>query len=377
MKILHINCNYIGTALHRIMINHLEDAEFKNTVFVPIYSKEQKKVFNSKSNEKVSVCFNKWDRLFYFLKQKKIQNAIESCCEPISQYNCVHAYTLLTDGNSARYLGKKYGIPYFVAIRDTDINDFFRLKPYLKPLGVRIMRDANKIYFLSEAYRKNVLEKHVPAKYRTEIENKSLVIPNGIDDFWLDNRFTNRNYKEIEKRINNKEIKIICVGKICKRKNIPFLQKALAILRSQGWKVSLTVVGEIESQNEMAAINKDPFTTYILPTNKQGLIKYYRDADLFVLASHTETFGLVYAEAMSQGLPVIYTREQGFDGQFPEGTVGYAVSDKDPTEIPEAIKRICKNYTLFSNNALENAESFRWSQICNQYRIQYRGLQNE
>lgn len=40
------------------------------------------------------------------------------------------------------------------------------------------------------------------------------------------------------------------------------------------------------------------------------------------MPSHKETFGLVYAEAMSQGLPIIYTKNQGFDGQFPDGYVG-------------------------------------------------------
>jgi len=43
------------------------------------------------------------------------------------------------------------------------------------------------------------------------------------------------------------------------------------------------------------------------------------------MPSITETFGLVYAEALSQGLPVLYTRGQGFDRQFEEGEVGYAV----------------------------------------------------
>ena len=37
----------------------------------------------------------------------------------------------------------------------------------------------------------------------------------------------------------------------------------------------------------------------------------YRENDIYVMPSIIETFGLVYAEAMSQGLPVIYTRGQG------------------------------------------------------------------
>ena len=43
------------------------------------------------------------------------------------------------------------------------------------------------------------------------------------------------------------------------------------------------------------------------------------------MPSRYETFGLVYGEAMSQGLPIIYSKGQGVDGYFKEGTVGYGV----------------------------------------------------
>ena len=55
------------------------------------------------------------------------------------------------------------------------------------------------------------------------------------------------------------------------------------------------------------------------------------------MLSIMETFGLVYAEAMSQGLPIIYTKGQGFDEQFDEGKVGYHA---DCFNIEEIVKRI-------------------------------------
>ena len=75
----------------------------------------------------------------------------------------IHAYTLFTDGNVARTLSKKYGVPYVVAIRDTDVNDFFRYRPYLIKLGSQIMKDASAVFFLSESYKRIVLEKYVPS----------------------------------------------------------------------------------------------------------------------------------------------------------------------------------------------------------------------
>lgn len=376
MKILHINCNYIGTALHRIMIQHLNNTDFSITVFVPIWDKKQKEEFKPQNGEIVSVCFKKWDRLFFFLKQKKIINSLKQDIKDIKQYNLIHAFTLMTDGNTAYQLSKEYGIPYVVAVRDTDINAFFRIKPYLRPLGIRIMLNASAVIFLSTAYKNLVLEKYVPLKHRITIEKKTYVIPNGIDDYWFENIYRKRNIETTIQRIKEKEISIVCVGKINKRKNIPTVQKALHILRKRGWTVDFNVIGKIEEPSEHNTVVKDPYTNYHPPVNKSELIKFYRMSDLFVLASHTETFGLVYAEAMSQGLPVIYTRGQGFDGQFPEGEVGYGVNDKDPVEIANTIEKLCKCYFDVANHTIKSVFKFKWDDICNQYRQIYKRINN-
>ena len=78
--------------------------------------------------------------------------------------------------------------------------------------------------------------------------------------------------------------------------------------------------------------------------HKDELLKEYRLNDIFVMPSKTETFGLVYAEAMSQGMPIIYTKNQGFDGQFCEGYVGYHVKYNDYRYIAKKISRIYSEY---------------------------------
>ena len=85
------------------------------------------------------------------------------------------------------------------------------------------------------------------------------------------------------------------------------------------------------------------------------------------MPSKHETFGLVYAEAMSQGLPVIYTKGQGFDGQFPEGEVGFSVAYDDPEEIAMRVKEIIADYGSISKRAVANVHRYDWKGIAQDY----------
>ena len=358
MKIFHINCNYVGNALHQIMAENLERLGYENRIYVPVYSKDVS-VIEPNKNVCVSECFKKWDRLVFDYKQSKIYNDIESKFR-VSEFDCIHAYTLFTDGNCARRLSEKYGVPYAVAVRNTDVNSFFRLMPHLRKRGIKTMLKASAVFFLSEAYRKQVFDKYVPEKYREEINKKTYIIPNGIDDFWLDNSC------ETEKGID-KTVKLIYAGRIDKNKNIPTTQKAMEILKKDGYELSLTVVGRIDDKAEYELITQNTDTRYISNQKKEDLIRLYREHDIFVMPSFTESFGLVYAEAMSQGLPVVYSAGQGFDGQFENGKVGYSVDAYSAESVAEGIKNVINNYQTIHMNVGDCAKKFTWSEISLKY----------
>lgn len=370
MKVLHINCNYIGTKLHRSMIEHLNLFGIGSTVYTPVCEKENEDVTTQGCQVIVAKCFRKWHRIFFDYKQERIFRDIQSRLD-CSDYDCLHAYTLFTDGNCARRIGRKYHIPYVVAVRDTDVNVFLKKAFYLRGRAVKILQDASAVFFLSEGYRRQVLETYVPDRYREAIRAKSRVVPNGIDDFWLQNRNIDK-LRDVPKVLPDKKLRVICVGVINHRKNHLATQEALQLLRAQGWSVRYQIVGKVLDQKLFEKIMAYPDTEYIPQQPKEKLLEYYRQNDLFVMPSHTETFGLVYAEALSQGLPVLYTRGQGFDGQFEEGKVGYAVDADDPAEIAEKIVAAAQRYRELTENCLQLANAFNWMDICGQYQDIYR-----
>ena len=359
MRVLHINCNYLGTALHQLMIEQLSEIGCENVVFAPTYNKKAA-VITPNDNVVVSECFKKWDRLFFDYKQKKIFSSIDKAIN-ISDFDCIHAYTLFTDGNCARKLSKKYNIPYVVAIRNTDVNAFFKLMPHLRGRGIQIMRDASAVFFLSEAYRKVVFEKYVPEKYYDELMAKTRIIPNGIDNFW------HENYAEPKISLDKNNLKLVFAGKVDKNKNVPTICEAMKLLKAKGYSASLTVVGKIVDNNVYELIKNDENVTYVSPQPKEELIKIYRANDIFVMPSFTETFGLVYAEAISQSLPVVYSAGQGFDNQFAEGEVGFRADAKSAQSVAEAIEKIVDRYEVITSNIIGKVQGYNWNSICAEY----------
>lgn len=363
MRVLHINCNYICTPLHQLMVEELSKLGIVNEVFAPTYDKALS-VVKPDENVYVSECFKKWDRILFDYKQKKIIKAIEDHYD-VSSFDLIHAYTLFTDGNVARILSEKYNVPYVVAVRNTDVNIFFEKMIHLRKRGIETLLHSNCIFFLSKAYQNSVMGQYVPLRCHKTILKKSVIIPNGIDDFWLRNLYNERDYIEIEQRIRKKKIKLVYVGKIDKNKNIILTCKAVELLKKEDWDINLTIVGKIVDKSVFNSV-KD-YVCYIEARPKEQLIDIYRAADIFVMPSISESFGLVYAEAMSQGLPVVYTKGQGFYEQFPEGEVGYAVNSSDVYGLINAIKKISESYKLISKNAIEKVAKFNWKDICRLY----------
>ena len=371
MRVLHINANYITSALHQVMIEHLNELNVDSYVFAPTYDKKSC-IIEPKDYVTVSECFKNWDRIFYYYKQKKIIASVDQTYD-IFQFDIIHAYTLFTDGNVAMELSKKYGVPYVVAVRNTDLNIFFKRMVYLRSRGIEILKRASAVFFLSPVYKDAVINNYVPELLREEIQKKSLIVPNGIDDFWHNNTFERDASVIAERIIKEKVLKCIFVGGIDKNKNIELTLKALTQLNKNGWKCTLTSVGKIVDKSIYEQLSTNPIFQYVEPKKKEQLLDYYRKADLFIMPSHAETFGLVYAEAMSQGLPVIYTRGQGFDGQFEDGVVGYSVNDDDFDELTDKILNVVKQYPYFVNKCLSSVDRFKWNIIS----IKYLGVYEE
>ena len=341
-EILHIN----SYGLYNNLFDNLYKEQLKKGIELKVYEfgaegTQENAVFVPEEL-KIKIIrdfnFKQWHRFFFHVKHKKVFSAIQYAIDDFSEYSVVHAHSLFSNGYIALRIKQKYQIPYVVAVRNTDVNDFFKKLLFLRPLGVKILKEAEFVVFLSDSYKDKVLSQYVPDSIRRDIEKKSCVIPNGIDEFWF------KNLNNSAQILHENKIKLITAGAVNNNKNHSTVIEACKILINLGYSVDYHIIGKVEDKGLLEKLISNKFVRYSNPKPKEQLIDEFRDSNIFVMPSHTETFGLVYAEAMSQGLPVLYTRGQGFDRQFPEGAVGFSVDDNNPNEIADRIQDVIKNY---------------------------------
>jgi len=95
--------------------------------------------------------------------------------------------------------------------------------------------------------------------------------------------------------------------------------------------------------------------------------KLYSQHHIFIMVSKLETFGLVYLEAMSQGLLVVHTAGQGIDVYLKNRSFAIPVNPNSERDVTNAIERILNNYEIASREARKVPKSFLWDEIANSY----------
>ena len=139
------------------------------------------------------------------------------------------------------------------------------------------------------------------------VVNQFFVPPSGFADDYK---------REIRADYNlpQKKPLILFVSKLQERKHPLHLLEAYALLRRKGLDSALLFVGSGEQKEileDYVRLNSVPEVTFLGFRNQSELPRLFSIADIFVLPSENEPWGLVINEAMAAGLPVIVSEEIG------------------------------------------------------------------
>jgi glycosyltransferase involved in cell wall biosynthesis len=364
MKCLHIANDFSLTKVHKNLYTLLDDLGLEQIIFNPV--RENTPVGNNRIPFKTvdsqiiySKKIKKYHRILFRNKIDFLFRDLESNID-FTNISLIHATTLFSDGAIALRIYKKYNIPYIVAIRGTDVSLFLKYRPDLIFLLKEILTSARKIIFLGEALKETFLKNRYTKLLGLELQDKIVVISNGIDDFWL---------SSVSPKKKQKPNKLLYIGRFDGNKNTLNLIDAIIKLRDEFPEIKLDLVGKGGSNEdkviEISNLHND-FVKYYGPIyDKSELQKIYLSNHIFAMPSFSETFGLVYLEALSQGLPILCSKNQGIDGTF-DMKIGEFVDPKSVDSIYYALKQMILNYDVYELDKIDFS-NFRWQKIAQTY----------
>ena len=177
---------------------------------------------------------------------------------------------------------------------------------------------------------------------------------------------------------------LLYVGRIAPIKGLETLLDALGCLRGAGHPARLVVVGgdaderldshEAELRRKVARQGLAGAVTFVGAQPQERLRDYYVAADVTVLPSYYESFGMVALEAMACGSAVIASRVGGLQTTVRDGVTGLLVSEGDPCALAKTIARVLDDSALrwrLGREGVRWAAGHRWpcvaEAICREY----------
>lgn len=168
------------------------------------------------------------------------------------------------------------------------------------------------------------------------------ICPNGIKD----------NIKTTLVIRRNEKVKILFLSNLLLTKGVNILLEACSILKHNGVDFECDFVGgegDISVQAFLKDIGEKGLANsvhYLGEKYNEEKYKAFSEADIFVLPTYNETFGLVNLEAMQFSLPVVSTYEGGIPDVVEDGITGFLVPVKDAKSLAQKIEILIKDPEL-------------------------------
>jgi D-inositol-3-phosphate glycosyltransferase len=184
---------------------------------------------------------------------------------------------------------------------------------------------------------------------------------------------------------------VLFVGRIERLKGVDTLIQAMSGLHlEEKQRVHLAIIGgdpaasPREMSGEMARLQKlcddlsvGQTVVFLGKRDQDKLPYYYSAAELVVMPSHYESFGMVALEAMACGTPVIASEVGGLAYLVRDGETGFTIPDQEPDMLCEKISWLLNDEHLhakMSQRAVEYAQDYAWEKIAEQIQGVYAGL---
>jgi spore coat protein SA len=241
----------------------------------------------------------------------------------------------------------RFNHPYAVGVGAALANDGARLwGSYLhcedwrvwKLLDAWLPKRCDLVTCLSEDTRRDVV-----ARCPESDHDDNVVIPMGIDLARIDRVQTGRDALRKRLGIADDEVLVLFAGVAIARKGISEAVDAWRSLGEEGKRARLLFLSKpvdpVEAGRISDLVSSDRRVAHLPAVPYEEMPDYYRAADVFFFPTRREGFGIVVAEAMACGLPVVTTRARGVREVVVEGETALQADVQDRVGLARALGR--------------------------------------
>jgi glycosyltransferase involved in cell wall biosynthesis/SAM-dependent methyltransferase len=288
-------------------------------------------------------------------------------------FQIVHAHTSYLDGSAACTIAKRFKVPMLITEHTGPFTHLTK-NPIVRWWTKRSLKNAQKIIAVSTAQKNNIAP-YLAKNHQEKLE----VIYNGVD--------TNFFYPPKQWTPNPKNPNLVFVGSYEPIKNLPILFKAVAKIRQQIPKISLTIIGEAQTPKEkeqleilISQLALNDCIKLLGRQNRENVARIIREkTDILVLPSKAETFGCVLAEALASGKPVVATQCGGPEDIITEKFVGRLAKNNDVDDLTRALMEVIENLDTFSLQRIQKyaEEWFGFESISQKIENVYKAILKE
>lgn len=263
----------------------------------------------------------------------------------------------IPSGPIGYWLKKKYKLPYVIRFGGGDVpgfqERFTKVYKLIAPAIKAIWKKADALVANSQGLKDMALDFYDKKDFQ--------IICNGVDT---------EVFYPIEKQ-ESEECKILFVSRLIERKGLQYVIPDLKKLQEKTEKkVRLIIVGDGPYRSQLEALVKEngveDMVCFEGQKNKEELVPYYQEADIFILPSSKEGMPNVVLEAMACGLPVIMTPCEGSSELI--GNNGFIVEQNSFGEkIGYLLAEEEERKKMGENSLNIIREKFEWKHTINQY----------
>jgi D-inositol-3-phosphate glycosyltransferase len=300
-------------------------------------------------------------------------------------YDLLHSHYWLS-GRVALRLQERWGLPHVTMFHTLgEVKNRARVTEHEAPLRIqvehRLARQADRIVCASQH------EKHLLARLYDADPEHVAVVPCGVDLDLFQPQDKEAARRALGLPLAGDERIILFVGRIEPLKGIDILIGAAAQLGDESDFHVLIVGGDKHSRQQVSRLQElasdlgiGERVCFLGAIDHEQLPLYYNAADVCVVPSFYESFGLVALEAMACGTPVVASRVGGLTGTVRDGETGYLISWRCPEPFAERLELLLGNDALrrrFGEAAREVVERYRWANVAEAMVALYRELLGE